>query len=495
MSEENLQKESQLNTDDQQMIFSDSTSETLQTSPTQTKGSEYISYNERIQQTETMESMAGETQQEDQQIKDNKNNEDEGEEEVKTPELGIQDYELLEQIGKGSFGRVFVAKREEKIFAIKELQKEFIIKDASNLYFVMEHVPKGSLQDLMDHSKQEGKKFNLHLAQFYSAWLILGLEYLHSHSIVHRDLKPQNILVDQDHYLKIIDFGDSKEIIEEDYTFERRQSGRQSAASFSSLLNTDKEKPREQTFVGTPLYVAPEMLEFNQAGSYTDLWALGCIIYQMLCDNQTPFRGKNYDEVFQNILERRLTFPEDINLDGKDLIDQLLDYTPENRIGYRNYKKLKEHPFFKSIDFDLLTQQQLIVPGMAHMSQIHDMPLLTDDHETTFSEFEMVQTPAQDKSKIDLNLRVMEGKVKLRRNLIFYKKRKMILLEDGRVILAKDNLIRNVFVLNKCTEIFLVKKDRFTIRTQQIHENIESSDAEVWVNILNSIKLMNTKSQ
>jgi len=45
------------------------------------------------------------------------------------------------------------------------------------------------------------------------------------------------------------------------------------------LLNNEKDKPREQTFVGTPLYVAPEMLEFNQAGSYTDLWALGCIIY------------------------------------------------------------------------------------------------------------------------------------------------------------------------------------------------------------------------
>jgi len=71
-------------------------------------------------------------------------------------------------------------------------------------------------------------------------------------------------------------------------------------------------------------------------------------------------------------------------------------------------------------------------------------------------------------------MKVMEGKVKLRRNLIFFKKRKMILLEDGRVVLGKDNQIKNTFILDRLTEIFLVKKDRFSIRTPCIHEVIES---------------------
>ena len=71
-------------------------------------------------------------------------------------------------------------------------------------------------------------------------------------------------------------------------------------------------------------------------------------------------------------------------------------------------------------------------------------------------------------------MKVMEGKVKLRRNLIFFKHRDMILLEDGRVILAKDREVRTVFALDRSTEIKLIKKDRFQIRTMTVHENIES---------------------
>lgn len=87
----------------------------------------------------------------------------------------------------------------------------------------------------------------------------------------------------------------------------------------------------------------------------------------------------------------------------------------------------------------------------------------------------------------------MEGKVKLRRNLIFYKRRNMILLEDGRVILTKDKEIRSVFFLDQGTEISLIKKDRFQIRTSVVHEIIESQDSEVWVNILKSIRTLNCK--
>ncbi len=78
------------------------------------------------------------------------------------------------------------------------------------------------------------------------------------------------------------------------------------------------------------------MLEFNQSGQFTDLWALGCMLYQFLT-GVTPFAGKNSDEVFQNILERRLRFPGSMDADARDLIDKLLDYNPEKRLGYNNF--------------------------------------------------------------------------------------------------------------------------------------------------------------
>jgi 3-phosphoinositide dependent protein kinase-1 len=74
-------------------------------------------------------------------------------------------------------------------------------------------------------------------------------------------------------------------------------------------------KLREGTFVGTPLYVAPEMLESNMAGKFTDLWALGCIIYQFHV-GRTPFQAKRQDLVFQNIKERNITFPKSMDKDA-----------------------------------------------------------------------------------------------------------------------------------------------------------------------------------
>lgn len=78
------------------------------------------------------------------------------------------------------------------------------------------------------------------------------------------------------------------------------------------------------------------MLEYNQAGMFTDLWALGCILYQMLVGH-TPFQGKTSNEVFQNILERKINYPPYLEKEAVDLIDKLLDYKPENRIGMKGY--------------------------------------------------------------------------------------------------------------------------------------------------------------
>lgn len=73
-----------------------------------------------------------------------------------------------------------------------------------SLYFVMEHVPNGSLSGLLEQLEHQGYNMPYKLVKFYTAWIVLALEYIHSKNIVHRDLKPQNILVDEQYYLKIV---------------------------------------------------------------------------------------------------------------------------------------------------------------------------------------------------------------------------------------------------------------------------------------------------
>lgn len=92
------------------------------------------------------------------------------------------------------------------------------------------------------------------------------------------------------------------------------------------------------TFVGTPLYVSPEMLDKNQAGPESDFWALGCIIYQLLT-GVTPFDGELEFQTYERILKAEFSFTDSIDKDAKDLIELLLKVEPGDRLT--NFDKLK----------------------------------------------------------------------------------------------------------------------------------------------------------
>ena len=118
---------------------------------------------------------------------------------------------------------------------------------------------------------------------------------------------------------------------------------------------------RRDTFVGTPLYVSPEMLEDTKSTPASDLWALGCIIYRMHV-GKVPFADETEAKTFERILSRELIFPEEANLDehAKDLIDKLLQVNPIKRLGagrpgsQNDYNAILKHPYFSKIDFNQL---------------------------------------------------------------------------------------------------------------------------------------------
>lgn len=144
-----------------------------------------------------------------------------------------------------------------------------VFQDELNLYLMLEFIPSGCFHDVI---RTRGP-FNAATARFYFANIVAGLYFLHAEGIVHRDLKPANILVRADGYLSIADFG-----------YARPNDG--SGTSMDWLM------------IGTPLYMAPELLCYQQmTGCSVDWWAAGVTLYEMITKRSVSAgsSSKNYE--------------------------------------------------------------------------------------------------------------------------------------------------------------------------------------------------------
>ncbi|KAF2074147.1 hypothetical protein CYY_004550 [Polysphondylium violaceum] len=273
------------------------------------------------------------------------------------------DFDFIKTIGKGSFGKVklVIEKETGKGYAAKILNKKLIIKekkakyvntektildsldhpnivklyytfqDENDLYFILEYCPNG---DLLDQIKDAGC-FEIKVAQFYAAEIIVAIEYLHSKGIAHRDLKPENILLGKNMHLKISDFGSAK------------------------VLGNDP-RTRSGSFCGTAEYVCPELLTEKSAGKQADIWSFGCIMYQLI-SGKLPFKGFNEYQTFQLIIKRELIFPQNFDPVAQDLINKLICLDPFERLSIAD---IKNHAFFEGIEWDQLSKQDppVIIP-------------------------------------------------------------------------------------------------------------------------------------
>ena len=126
----------------------------------------------------------------------------------------------------------------------------------------------------------------------------------------------------------------------------------------SKEIENEQDPERNESFVGTPLYVSPEMLNHNLAAYSTDLWALGWIIYQWAC-GAPPFNGFTEQQIYDKIINKKIFYPEFLDPTLKDLIENLIQINPRDRLGSgvtkeNGIEKLKQHKFFEGIDFDTI---------------------------------------------------------------------------------------------------------------------------------------------
>lgn len=194
----------------------------------------------------------------------------------------------------------------------------------------------------------------------------------------------------------VADFGSSR-ILPEDYDYEKAQAEIEQRELEEKEDEDDEttegprssSKKRKASFVGTAQYVSPEVLKGKAACFGSDLWSLGCIIYQMIY-GQPPFRGPSEYLIFQKIVASDYTFPEDFDPQAKDLVQKLLTYEPKERIGFSDdhetrYHSIRNHPFFEGSQWSkgLYTQTPPVMELPPDRSEENPKPnyVFTDDIE------------------------------------------------------------------------------------------------------------------
>ncbi|TGJ85391.1 hypothetical protein E0Z10_g3340 [Xylaria hypoxylon] len=309
---------------------------------------------------------------------------------VRTVEVGPASFDKIKLIGKGDVGKVYLVreKKSTRLYAMKVLSKKEMIKrnkikralaeqeilatsnhpfivtlyhsfqSEDHLYLCMEYCSGGEFFRALQ--TRPGKCIPEEDARFYAAEVTAALEYLHLMGFIYRDLKPENILLHQSGHIMLSDFDLSK------------QSGPggkptmimgKNGASTSSLPTIDTKSCianfRTNSFVGTEEYIAPEVIKGSGHTSAVDWWTLGILIFEMLYGT-TPFKGKNRNATFANILREEVAFPEhsgapQISNLCKSLIRKLLIKDEIRRLGARaGASDIKTHAFFRTTQWALI---------------------------------------------------------------------------------------------------------------------------------------------
>jgi len=317
----------------------------------------------------------------------------------KQKKSSIDEYTIIKELGSGSYTKILLAKYNSNgnECAIKQIDKKMVDKlekhyeihiekqsltqlkhpniikmnkafqDDNYLYFVLDYCVNRDLGRLIGCLG----KFNYKLAQFYSAEILSAITYMHKEGIYHRDIKPENIGLDEFMHIKLFDFATADKT-NKYFDIKSMRFVPLNRNIVSKIENENAENNiikvekynillLSHLFVGTPEYISPEVLEHNYSiiGPSVDIWAFGVMLY-LFFTGTTPFNTEKESELLENIKNVKYSFDNtDIPDDAKDLISKILIKDPQKRIGYnsKDYSEIKNHPFFKGINFDELESQ------------------------------------------------------------------------------------------------------------------------------------------
>ncbi|XP_075000814.1 cGMP-dependent protein kinase 1-like [Calonectris borealis] len=291
-------------------------------------------------------------------------------------------------LGTGGFGRVELVRCRERLFALKRIRKDWVVRtqqqehvrterrvlagsrspfvvgffgtfrDRQYVYLLLEFCQGGELWTKL----REMRCFEEPLAVFCCACVVEGLEYLHSRGIVYRDLKPENLMLDQRGYVKLVDFGFAKELGRGEKTY---------------------------SFCGTPEYLAPEMLRHEGHDFAVDFWMLGILTFELLV-GRPPFHSADPRQIYSRILDGIFAFPAFLSEAACSLIGKLCRRRPGQRLGNTasGIRGIKKHRWFGALKWRKLSLRQLEAPTLRLIKKGHPY--------ANFKRFSVDWTPAED---------------------------------------------------------------------------------------------------
>ncbi|KAL4233551.1 Serine/threonine-protein kinase lats1 [Mactra antiquata] len=360
---------------------------------------------------------------------------------MKRSKMNKDMFERITVLGVGAFGEVHLVQKKgtNQLYAMKTLRKmdvykrnqvahvkaerdilaeadnEWVVKlyysfqDRDNLYFVMDYIPGGDLMGLLI----KFGIFSENLSRFYIAELVLAIESVHKMGFIHRDIKPDNILIDKSGHIKLTDFGlctgfrwtHNSKYYQKDGHHNRQDSMdvncSESPMSVNCRCNKIKTLERRKqhmkclahSLVGTPNYIAPEVLLREGYTSCCDWWSVGVILYEMLV-GQPPFYATTPQETQYKVIhwKQTLNIPPEARLStpAKDLILRLCCGT-DKRLGKNGASEIKTHEFFSNIQFEGLRKQTAMYkPKIRHAMDTSNFDPVEEREQDSDSENEIL---------------------------------------------------------------------------------------------------------